>query len=450
MHTARIVFTVMMALILMGCPPPVSDNPASGSNDSAQSGDNPEPKAIVVSQVSAGADHSMIVMTDGSLWAAGSNDNGQLGDGSTTDRLTPVKVKTAGGAAMTEVKQVSSGANHSMILKKNGDLWAVGLNKYGQLGDGSTAKKSNPVQVVTAGSAPHETIQSLGVTNPTEVLTAAGRPLTEVAHISSGNEYTMIVKTDDTLWAVGWNVFRQLSDSTHINRSTPVEVKTATGRPMIEVSQVSVGNSHTVILKKNGDLWAVGKNTYGQLGDGSTAKKSNPVQVMIDEGQPMTEVVQVSAGFEHSMLLKKNGDLWAVGDNFSGQLGDGSKVAKKNPVQVMIAEDQPMTEVAQVSAGGAHTMILKENGELWAVGDNQYGQIGDGTTNQKSRPVQVKTATGEPMTEVASVSAGSFHTMIVKRNGTLWAVGWNQCGQLGNGNSGDDAVELIPVEITVQ
>ncbi len=109
-----------------------------------------------------------------------------------------------------------------------------------------------------------------------------------------------------------------------------------------------------------------------------------------------------------------------------------------------------MTDVAQVSAGGNHTMILKKNGELWAVGSNQYGQLGDGTTNQRLTPVAVKTAAGRPMTNVTYVSAGNEHSMIVKKGGTLWAVGRNHKGQLGNGDDDPDAVELIPVEITVE
>ncbi len=110
-----------------------------------------------------------------------------------------------------------------------------------------------------------------------------------------------------------------------------------------------------------------------------------------------------------------------------------------------------MTEVKQVSAGSQHTLILKENGDLWAVGNNEYGQLGDGSTTQRLNPVEVRTATeGPAMTEVDQVSAGGGHSMILKENGSLWAVGKNAKGQLGNGESGADAKELIPVEITVE
>ncbi len=421
-----------MALVLMGCPPPVANNSASGGNASA--GSNPQPKAIVVSQVSAGTGHTMILKTDGSLWAVGLNDKGQLGNAvsdpdADSRELNPVQV-------MDGVKQVSSGQSHTMIVKKNGTLWAVGDNECGQLGDASTINKSTPVQVKIAG----------------------GAAMTEVDQVSAGYYHTLILKKNGSLWAVGDNEYGQLGDGTVNDTSTPVAVRETTPdgdvtQPMAEVKQVSAGGLHTIIVKENGDLWAVGNNGFGKLGDGSTDDKQFPVQVMIDADNPMTNVAQVSTGAHYTMILKENGDLWAVGQNDNGQLGDGQgRVGSKevNPVQVKTAEGAAMTGIAQVSAGLGHTMILKENGDLWAVGQNNFGQLGDGSTDERLNPVQVKTAGGAAMTNVAQVSAGLKHTMILKTNGTLWAVGNNKDGQLGNGKSGDDVKEVIPVEITVE
>ncbi len=381
MQTARLISTVIMAMILMGCPPPVSDNPAAPAsevNAPAPGGDNPapgdpEPKAIVVPYVSAGSNHSMILKTDDTLWAFGDNQYGQLGNGNRGVQLTPVQVMAAEGEPMTEVDQISVGGDHSMILKTNGDLWAVGRNNKGQLGDNS--------------------------------------------------------KTD---------------------RFTPVQVKTAEGPAMTEVAQVSAGNLHTMILKKNSDLWAVGNNSFGQLGndDSRLRNKKTPVQVMTAAGEPMTEVDQVSAGDSHSMILKENSNLWSTGFNNAGQLGNNTTDAESTPIAVKNAQGEPMTEVDQISAGGYHTMILKENGSLWAVGKNDHGQLGDGTKTRKKTPVQVMIAEDRPMTEVAQVSAGVNHTIIVKRNGSLWAFGSNNKGQLGNGDV-NRADKLFPVEITV-
>ncbi len=396
----------------MGCPPP--------------GGSDPEQKAIVIPQVSAGAEHSMILKTDGTLWAVGRNDSGQLGDGSTTNQKTPVQVMIAAGNPMTDVAQVSVGIDHTLILKKNGSLWAVGKNDFGQLGDGSTTNQKTPVQVMIA----------------------AGNPMADVAQVSAGYQHSMIVVKNGTLWAVGHNKYGQLGDGTKTNRSNPVQVRTAASQPITNVAQVSAGYQHTMILKTDDTLWGVGRNNVGQLGDGSTTDQKTPVQVRTAASQPITNVAQVSVGFEHSMIVVKNGTLWAVGYNKYGQLGNSSYDNPQNPVKVM-------NGVTQVSAGTYHTMIVKTDSTLWAVGKNVYGQLGDGSTTNQKTPVQVMEipAEGEPprvMTNVVQVSASRDHTLIVKTDDSLWAVGKNEYGQLGTGDSGSDAVELIPVEITVE
>ncbi|MGL1935025.1 MAG: hypothetical protein OCD01_08395 [Fibrobacterales bacterium] len=319
--------------------------------------------------VTVGYYHTMILGVDGTLWTTGRNYNGQLGDGSTVDKSTPVQV-------MTSVASSSTGASHTMILKTDGTLWATGYNQRGQLGDGSNVNKSAPLQVMTG-----------------------------VASVFTGVYHTLVLKTDGILWATGYNHMGQLGDGTTVETNTPVPVMTG-------VASVSGGVSHTMVLKTNGTLWATGNNYNGQLGDGSTLNKSIPVIVM-------TDVASVSAGGSHTMILKTNGTLWATGYNSYGQLGDGTTAQRSMPVHVM-------NDVASVSAGDNFTMILKTDGSLWATGYNYDSQLGDGSTLTKSTPVPV-------MTGVASVSAGKTHTMILKTNGTLWATGNNSVGQLGDG-----------------
>ena len=326
-----------------------------------------------VISVSAGGMASLLLKKDHILWACGDNRYGQLGDGTTTNRSTPVKV-------MDGVAFVSAGGDHSMILKTDGTLWACGYNRYGQLGDGTTTNRSTPVKVMDG-----------------------------VAFVSAGGYHSMILKTDGTLWVCGYNGYGQLGDGTTTNRGTPVKV-------MDGVASVSAGYDHSMILKTDGTLWACGYNRYGQLGDGTTTNRSTPVKVM--DG-----VAFVSAGGDHSMILKTDGTLWACGYNRYGQLGDGTTTNRSTPVKVMDG-------VAFVSAGGDHSMILKTDGTLWACGYNRYGQLGDGTTTNRSTPVKV-------MDGVAFVSAGGYHSMILKTDGTLWACGYNGYGQLGDGSTID-------------
>ncbi|AEC02601.1 fimbrillin family protein [Parasphaerochaeta coccoides] len=379
-----------------------------------------------VKKVSAGNFHTMILKTDGTLWATGRNNFGQLGVGTSGDsnnKSTPVQV-------MTDVKAVSTGNYYTMILKKDGTLWATGANGEGQLGDGTTTNRTTPVQVKAS--------------------TAANDFMTDVKEVSAGYFHTMIVKKDGTLWATGFNSQGQLGVGDNDARSTPVYV-------MENVAAVSARGYYTIILKKDGTLWATGQNGYGQLGDGTTTDRITPVQVKasIAPNDFMTDVKAVSAGYNHTLILKKDGTLWATGYNYYGQLGDGTSGTvnnKSTPVQVWASTDGlvKMTDVAAVSAGYAHTLILKKDGTLWATGYNLHGQLGlgnSGAGTNRNIPERVKASPDDFMTDVADVFAGYYHTMIVKKDVTLWVTGDNEYGQLGLGNSGEGTSKNIPEQV---
>ena len=324
-----------------------------------------------VVQVSCGSSHTGILKNDGKLWMCGWNDDGQLGDGTTVDKYTPVQV-------MSGVAAVSCGQYYTGILKKDGTLWMCGYNWLGRLGDGTTTTRHIPVQVMSGVEA-----------------------------ASCGGAHTGILKKDGTLWMCGSNYSGELGDGTTENKHTPVQV-------MSGVEAVSCGGEHTGILKKDGTLWMCGYNKYGELGDGTTEERHTPVQVM-------SGVKAVSCGDYHTGILKKDGTLWMCGWNEDGQLGDRTTENKYTPVQMM-------SGVEAVSCGGAHTGILKKDGTLWMCGRNEDGQLGNGTTEDMHTPVQV-------MSGVAAVSCGLFYTGIHKNDGTLWMCGWNENGQLGDGTT---------------
>jgi hypothetical protein len=180
--------------------------------------------------------------------------------------------------------------------------------------------------------------------------------------------------------------------------------------------KVSAGSYHTCAIDTNGSLWCWGDNWYGQLGDGTNVGKDVPVQVS------GTNWFSVSAGDGHTCGIKTDEILWCWGDNWYGQLGDGTNVGKNVPVEVS------GTNWVSVSAGGEHTCGIKTNGTLWCWGRNNYGQLGDGTNVGKNAPVRVSG------TNWVSVSAGKYHTCGVKTDGTIWCWGRNNYGQLGDGS----------------
>lgn len=297
-------------------------------------------------QAGIGGDHSAIIKSDGTLWTWGRNSNGQLGEFTTTDKSSPVQTVSGG----TNWKQVSGGGKHTAAIKADGTLWTWGWNLYGQLGDNSVANKSSPVQTIGTAATWKQ--------------------------VSAGTTQTSAVKTDGTLWSWGYNLNGQLGDNSVTSRSSPVQT-ISLGTDWLVVSS---GDSHTVAIKTDGSLWTWGRNSESQLGDGTTVQKSSPVQT-VSGG---TNWKQISCGLYHSLALKTDGTLWGWGNNGNGQLGDNTVINRSSPVQTVSGG----TNWRQVSGGYSSTGAVKTDGSLWLWGRNDFGQLGDGTSVQKSSPVQ--------------------------------------------------------------
>ena len=326
-------------------------------------------------------------------YAWGSNSTGQLGDGTTTGRKTPVQAGTG-----TPWVSATAGEGYTLAVRTDGTLWAWGDNSSGQLGDGTTTNRPAPVQV---GSA------------------------TNWDSVSAGLLHTVAVKTDGTLWAWGLNSSGQLGDGTTTSRSAPVQVGTGTAW-----ASVAAGGTHTVALKTDGTLWTWGDNLRGELGDGTTTNRSTPAQV------GTAHWASVAAGQHHTVAIKADHALWAWGWNSLGQVGDGTTINRPSPVQV--GTD---TDWSSLAVGGTkmHSLAIKTNGTLWAWGFNRDGQVGNGTTTNQTSPVKVGTDT-----DWASAATGQWHSLAVKTDGTLWAWGNNDSGQLGDGTT---TGRLTPVPV---
>jgi len=383
--------------------------------------------------VAAGADHSLAIKSDGSVWAWGYNGNGALGDGTFTTRISPVQV-----VGLTGVATVACGSDHSLAMKSDGTVWAWGINELGALGTSPSAipYTSSPILVagltgvvaLAAGLSHSLALKSdgsvwawgtfaHGMGHTTPVLLLTGSTVALAAAAQSRN--SLVVTSDGDVWAWGSNDFGQLGDGTTMNRSSPVQVPGPIG-----MVAVAAGNYHTLVLKSDGSVWAWGSNDFGRLGDGSTTDRSSPVQVW-----GLTGVGAVAAGSSHSLALKSDGSIWAWGDNHIGQLGNSAITYSLLPIQV-----PGLSSVVAVAAGSGsnHSLAVKSDGSVWAWGANQSGQLGDGTTTNRSRPMQVPGLTG-----VVAVAIGWDHNLAVKSDGSVWTWGWNHYGQLGDGTTTD-------------
>ena len=247
-----------------------------------------------------------------------------------------------------------------------------------------------------------------------------------VKEVYSGYSHTFILKNDGSLWACGHNNMGQLGLGDTTNRSTFTQVTTNINN---DVKEVSCGYLCTFIIKNDGSIWACGYNSNGQLGLNDTTNRSTFTQVTTNINN---DVKEVSCGYVHTFILKNDGSLWACGYNNYGQLGLGDTNTYKVFTQVTTNINN---DIKQVECGTYHTFIVKNDGSLWSCGYNDNGQLGLGNNNTYRVFTQVTTNINNDVKQISSFCC--YHAMIIKNDGSLWACGRNSGGQLGLGvNSG--------------
>ena len=393
-------------------------------------------RGIRFSQVSGSLDSSfsLAVDSDGNAYAWGSNYYGQLGDGTTDKRTTPVMVsKPANTPPDFTYIQVSTGSTHSLALGSDGNAYAWGDNTYGKLGDGTTTQRKTPVRVSKPANTP---------------------PDFTYIQVSAGGNHSLALGSDGNAYAWGYNNSGQLGDGTYNNRKTPNIV----GKPAdFAYVLVSAGGSHTLALGSDGNAYAWGSNYYGQLGDGTTTKQNTPVRVRIPVGAPTDfAYVQVSAGGNHSLAVGSDGYAYAWGWNGNdGQLGNNSTTDSAVPVRVRDPASPTDTnkglKVVQVHAAGDHSLAVGSDGYAYAWGCNLAGQLGNKTSGNYVNPVPVRVRDPASPTDaskglkVVQVSGGYHYSLAMGSDGNAYAWGYNYYGQLGNNNTIDTNVPVPPV-----
>ena len=344
--------------------------------------------------ISAGNGSSFHIRDDGSLWVWGRNDKGQLGDNTTIRRYLPTRIGNETNWVSINSQARGNNVNVSGI-RADGSLWAWGLNDRGQLGDGTRVDRHMPTQIGNSTNWSAVTISPLsgiGVQTDGSLWTwggnenyqlgiGVGTAIRRETPSRVGNTYDWRIATmggsdavgiraDGSLWVWGSTI----GMSPSADNSTPIRVGTCTNWVY-----VSMGGQFAVALQSDGSLWAWGGNWSGQLGDGTTTARLTPSRVGVD-----TDWVSVSAGSSHVVAVRADGSLWAWGSNGAGQLGDGTTIERHTPTRVGVD-----TDWISVDAGSGHNLALRADGSLWGWGSNLHGQLGDGTTMNHLEPRQI-------------------------------------------------------------
>ena len=353
------------------------------------------------------------------VYAYGSNDFGQLGTGTTTDASVATPVSTPPGVTFTSV---AGGSSHTLALGSDGTVYAWGLNNFGQLGDGTTTSTSTPVAVDL----------------PSGTYTA----------VSAGEDQSYALSSSGEIYAWGNGSSGQLGDGTTTSSDTPVEVSS----PGVIFTAISAGLFHAVALGANGDAYDWGLNSSGQLGDGTTTDSTVPVPVA---PLPGVQFTAVAAGGAHTLALGSDGNVYAWGNGSSGQLGDGSLSDSSTPVQVELGDGA--TAYTAIAAGNLQSEALAKTldgnpGRIYTWGDNELDQLGDGdhptcpdgTSGCSDVPVTPYDATSQSFT---SISAGYASGYAISSTGVAEAWGDDFYGQLGLDSTGTTQPTPTPIPL---
>lgn len=299
------------------------------------------------------------------------------------DNKRPALVRVRG---LTGVAAVAAG-RHYLALKTDGTVWAT---------NGRSAASIRPRDPSLPG---------VGVKGLVPGLVEG---LKDVTAVATTCDHSLALQADGTVRAWGWNHFGQLGDGTTRTwypPSAPVRV-----RGLGEVTAIAAGSSHSLALRKDGTVWAWGRNVDGELGDGTNIDRHLPVEV-----RGLDRVTAIAAGGERSLALRADGTVWAWGNNFLGQVGDGTRTFRNSPVRVVGLE-----KIAAISAGRAHSLALGKDGTVWVWG-------GHGSRNTEvGVPAPVSELTG-----AVAIAGGDLHSLVLRPDGTVWAWGGNMYGELG-------------------
>ncbi|CAN7762141.1 stalk domain-containing protein [Paenibacillus sp. LjRoot56] len=386
-------------------------------------------------QISSGYCFNLALLTDGTVWAWGDNTYGQLADGTTGNGMFSenYRAKPQRISELTDVTSISAGSEFSIALKRDGTVWSWGHGNMGQLGNIENINVS-PIDIQTNWIKYDET-------KPVQV-----KNLDNVMAVSAGGAHTLALKRDGTVWAWGNNMSGEVgSGDSHSKHSTAVQVI-----GLSDVIQIAAGINYSLALKKDGTVWAWGLNKDGSLGTGLINEGSfAPVQI-----KKMSNIKAImTLGRASSIAISKDGSVYQWGsDLFKLKGSDHSFVHSVPELVPQLTNVKTILLSSQSNYADHSVIILKNDGSIWGLGKNNLGQLGNGSNEDQS-----EMTLNSKINSIIQVSGNRYyydgtHTVALDNNGNAWAWGFNQVGQVGPGGwSFNDPIKVsIPSIIKVR
>ena len=351
-------------------------------------------------KVVGGGHHYVALKGNGTVYTWGYNNSGELGLGDTNNRLEPTQTN------MKNVIDIAAGYNHTIILKSDGTVWTSGQNKYGQLGDGSTVD-SNSFHKVK--------------------LNENGEYLENIVSVAAGYSTSYAVTSDGEVYGWGSNDDGELGQA---NKSTDPVTYPVKMKKISNIIQVAAGANHAIMLDVNGNVWATGYNSSGQLGTGDKATQTLPQQMVSVSG-----IKEIAAGTNHSVMLTEGGNILSAGSSTRSQMGDGSSTDRTTAVYTRNTSGYIVSNAKHIAAGGNSTYISRKKDTdgksqgMYVIGENSNGQLF--TQNTTTQPYAKEVETDKDILTMALTENSTG--LIVDEEGNVYTVGYNGQGQLGNG-----------------
>ena len=305
--------------------------------------------------IDGGLAHTLFLLADGTVMASGRNVDGQIGDGTVDARFSPVAV-----SGLTNIISVSGGNSSSLALASDGKVWGWGQNFIGQLGTGMTGD---------------------------DELTPVESMISNVKQVEAGNGHAVALKADGTVWTWGQNNFGQLGINSTTTNPTPTQIGSGiTG--FSNFVAVSAGARNSAALKSDGTVWVWGGNSRGQTGNGSLGGN----QLVPVQNTTLSNIVQIATSNQHHVALKSDGTVWVWGSNLNGQVGNGFRGTNEpTPLQ-----NTTMTDIIEIDTTRAEGAVhaRRKDGAIFAWGDNLFASLGDGSRTDRVSPIQTSVGVG--------------------------------------------------------